>query len=114
MNELKGLRDKWQKRLNLCNWDIRIKFGKFEKPDQQGSVSVHSSEDIAEITIVKKKHYDWIEPYDIESLILHEMLHIVFEISPTDDTFENIIFERGLNRIVRLLLKLDRLENNKE
>ena len=114
MNKLEGLRDKWQKRLNLLNWDIRIKFRKFKNPKIQSRVYIHSMEDIAEIEIIKEKHYNWIEPYDLEFLVLHEMFHIVFEVVPKNNTFENILFERGLNRIARLLLKFDRLENNKE
>ena len=102
------LRDKWQERLNIQHWDIRVRFKKFKDKKQQGRVKIHLSEDIAEIYVTKESDYKWIEPYDMEFILLHEMLHIVFEVSPETDSLQAIIFERGLNRVAKLLLKLDR------
>ena len=102
------LRDKWQERLNIQHWDIRVRFQKFKDKKEHGRVNIHLTEDIAEIYVVKESDYKWIEPYDMEFILLHEMLHIVFELPPEVDTQSEIQFERGLNRVVKLLLKLDR------
>ena len=108
MNKLEKLKNKWQKRLNLENWDIRIRYKKFKDKRLYGRVKIHLTEDIAIISVIKEKHYKWIEPYDLEFIILHEMLHVAFTIAPPDKTIEDKIFERGLNRIAWALLKLDR------
>ena len=108
MKTLEKLCDKWQKRLNIQHWDIRVRFKKFKDKNQHGRVKIHLTEDIAEIYVTKESDYKWIEPYDMEFILLHEMLHIVFEVSPEVDTQSEIQFERGLNRVAKLLLKLDR------
>ena len=107
---LREYAEKWQKRLNLSHWRIDVGFKpKDKKPKCHGTVKIHLSDDIAEILVIEPGDYDWVEPYDMEFILLHEMLHIAFEISPNKhDKLENIMFERGLNRVAKALLALDR------
>lgn len=103
----------WRPILNLRDWHISVGFvypHQFENYDRTiGAVKQDFRTETAVINLIKPELYSWdLHPeYNIEHCILHEMLHIAFGVGPNaDDVFMSEMFERGLERVVKGLLRL--------
>ena len=117
--ELEAYIAKWQKILNIEQWVVHSKLlptHQMDSLDHFGYIVVYAAHEIAEIQIITPDTYDWIgKPYDMEAIVLHELLHIVMGTEPViyqnDQKYERemaIAFELGLNRTRDALLRLDR------
>jgi len=77
---LKELLKKWQPRLGLHNWDIKVKYCK--PADMEGCQGLNEFEQTyltSSVKILKPEYYsDPNFPQDIEATLIHELLHLHF------------------------------------
>ena len=105
---------KWHKKLGIHNWTVIGRFMTVQEMSEKnlsGRCEICHTMETAEIAVIRREHHTHsFLDYDMEEIVLHEMLHIVFEISPKNEEQKNI-FETALNRIVRTMLSMDRASN---
>ena len=117
--ELEDYVAKWQKILNIEQWTVHSKLiptYEMESLDHFGRIIVYAAHEIAEISIITPDTYSWSgKSYDMEAIVVHELLHIVMGTEPViyqnEQKYERemaIAFELGLNRTRDALLLLDR------
>lgn len=69
----------WQKVLRLQDWEIElVERPVWNDPDVTGLICIHQNSKTARIIISDAANYNgsFIEPYDREVIIVHELLHI--------------------------------------
>lgn len=117
--ELNRLLRKWQKRLRLEHWDLRIRYARHHEleEDTGGSVNQEETRLAAVIFVLLPADYDtsipW--PHDVERIVVHELLHLwvntfadMLERSPDNKRY--IGMEQTINVVCDLLVALDRGE----
>lgn len=117
LEQLRSLCLKWQERLRLLDWDIKVRWARKDEEERVwGEVEKDVHAKTATIAMVSPKHPDWGKsdhPRDIETILVHELLHLhtaPFEFklgSPHHTTEENLV-----NQIARLLVALDRRDES--
>lgn len=100
----------WQNRLGLRDWGIEIMFDRGYNLGEY-TAKIHMKEDSrrARIRMLEASDYDpdSILPYDMEQVLVHELLHIHFY-PLTRDVGDNIAEEQAIEAISRALINLER------
>jgi hypothetical protein len=73
MNRLDKLVVKWQSRLRLHQWDIMVRYVKFDDPDKTGDCEAFPTVRDASIRVKRG-----MSKLDEERTIIHELLHVMF------------------------------------
>lgn len=103
---------KWQPRLKLSEWDIKVKLSRREEMDDAaGSVTITPNTRLAVIRVMDP--VDWMSrewSQDIEQTIVHELVHVVFwgldENRP--EGLGLVVFEQGVDGLASSLVEMDR------
>lgn len=117
-NGLKALCGKWKRRLGLSHWDITVRFSEPDELEEwvDGRVLHKQCQEQALILIKRPEECQPLEgrTQDVEQTIVHELLHVVFGLSPELSTvLEEKVFDRSLDRVARLLVALERGEGKR-
>lgn len=104
---------KWQKRLRLDAWDVRIGIRRerdFDGKWCSGEISYSIESGKAVIKLLDPVDYpDKDFPQDMEATLVHELLHLKFAaFTPQDDTLEHRLFEQAVESMANLLVALKR------
>lgn len=106
---------KWIWRLRLNDWDIRWRVVRKDElpPDKTGVCDSLTTKKLASIRILHPDDGDpsWLDPYDFELTIIHELLHLHF--APWALLFEegdqsNLFLEQAVHVLSSTLLAADR------
>ena len=116
--EIMDLLKKWQKILKLEHWEIILKIvrrSELECPiHDYGNVSFGPTMERAVLKLCRVDDIQEDFPYDLEIVLVHELLHLIFgcwvELTETQDG----LMERAIERIAITLVSLERLEHKKE
>lgn len=100
----------WQEILGLLHWNIEVKTVQgVEINDNCGQNDYSFVDENALIRIKTIEDYHGYFPYDAEAVLVHELLHIVFDFSCASN---NSYYEQAISRLARILVSLKRrLEN---
>ena len=115
MKNLDDKLDYWQEKLRLQQWDVTAEMANHYDVTDDCNAYIEFDEFHlkAKIRVVKEKH---LKPgatiTDPEVLLVHELLHLVIPLSITEMHPDNLAWERGLNVIARLLVEMDRGEED--
>mgnify|MGYP001640448745 CR=1 FL=1 len=110
---------KWQGILKLNDWDVVIEVGRpdeLSEPDREGEVVVVLAKGEALIRLLDPNiPYDFPFPYDMEKVLVHELLHLscaAFE--PEDDSLRHDLWEQTIERMAKTLVAFQRRVENLE
>lgn len=101
--DLKAALGKWQRRLRLCDWDIRVRIVRSPemKREANAEIAVWVKSKRAMIQLVHPEDYalmnDSCWSYDMERCLVHEMLHIpmrAFAPDEDDDPEKHMLMEQ--------------------
>lgn len=105
-DELRRLCREWQDRLGLAHWHIDAEIVRgAEIDDNLGQVDVAIERECALVRLKTHEDYHSAFPYDIEQTLVHELLHIVFDMAGVEG---NEMFEQAVDRIARVLVRMKR------
>lgn len=111
---------KWQALLRLRDWDIHVELfsaREFEECDRQGEVVYDISTGQAIIHLLDvDARLDTPFPYDLEKVLVHELLHLHFAIfePEQEDRLRHDLWERTVERMARTMLLLYRQRNTED
>lgn len=114
IDQLKTACEEWQKRLRLCDWDIDIKIHRYSDIEHQGRCIVTRELKYAEISVrdaVDSKP-DCKASEDMESVLLHEILHIPYDaviLDEPQDSPKTVALEQAFCGIVPYLMRTGRV-----
>lgn len=108
---------KWQALLRLRDWDIHVELfsaREFSEEDRQGEVfyDISTGQAIIHLLDVDAK-LDTPFPYDLEKVLVHELLHLHFAIfePEQEDKLRHDLWERTVERMAKTMLLLHRQGN---
>ena len=102
----------WQKRLNLTNWNIRLKLARSSelKPKTLGNIHWDAPTHSAELKVMAPEDYQ-ISTHDMladmEFTVVHELIHLQLSSLPRSEASRGAE-EHAVNQITQALLNLDR------
>jgi hypothetical protein len=101
---LRQLTDLWVERLNLADWDIRVRYAsKKELGENYGDCNWNPDERKARIRVrrpgVLRKDGE-----HLEDVLLHELLHLVLQGHAWEEEPYNVHIERADNALVEALI----------
>lgn len=106
--ELQELCRSYQRLLRLQDWRITVQFMEEDEADVVGCSDYLVPGKLAIIKIIKEENYNfdrWLEPYDPELILAHELGHILFYPVDREGCLE---FEFALEATAEALVKLRR------
>lgn len=108
---------KWQTLLRLRDWDIHVELfsaREFSEEDRQGEVfyDISTGQAIIHLLDVDAK-LDTPFPYDLEKVLVHELLHLHFAIfePEKEDSLRHDLWERTVEKMAQIMLRLHRQDN---
>jgi hypothetical protein len=109
-HELEEWLEEWKSILRLQDWSIDVRIVRsFEMDMTVGDVIRHPEQRHAIVRILDPRDIDPESPTwqrDVESTLVHELLHVVFySVDHVDETAE-MIFEQGINSTADALVTL--------
>jgi hypothetical protein len=113
---LQSLLKEWQQILRLQDWDINLELVPAKKTDsfEWGQCKWNFAERVAKIQILDPDHSreDSIIPFDIESTLVHELIHVTFaplealcELDFRPNSPQLLLFEQLINQLTRALVE---------
>lgn len=104
---------KWQEILKLNDWEIIVEIARpneLSEPDREGECFVNLPKGEALIRLLDPKiPYDFTFQYDVEKVLVHELLHLSFApFEPEDDPLRHDLWERLIERMAKTLIALHR------
>lgn len=103
----------WQKRLRLQDWDIEVKIKRYHDLDAQGRCTVTEELKYAEILLrdpVDTPETPCVGHQDIETVLVHELLHIpLWAVAKERSEAERIAEEQAIVSISKCLVSLGRI-----
>lgn len=112
--ELRRLTRKWQERLRLLDWDIKVRFAtKDEAEDIWGIAYPANTTKEAVIHIANPRWFKDLGPdcyqADAEVTVVHELLHLHFApLNHRTGSFKEMVEENIVSHLAQLLVALDR------
>ncbi|WP_295356818.1 hypothetical protein [uncultured Succiniclasticum sp.] len=118
LQELQTLCAEWQERLHLQEWNINVNIlpkNRMDSEDTDGEIW-HSIESVdAAINLLDPADARGRQcPYDMEVVLVHELLHTLFlPFAPEDEnSLKHKFMERAIERIAHVLVEMKREEEN--
>lgn len=115
---LEALVEKWQRILRLRDWRISVRWAESEEMENNsGSCRVHNDGKMATIKVLAPSAYNptsdmyKLDPPDTEQIVVHEMLHIHFDMLMNHDDpsdHEQTMQEQAIEFISQALVERDR------
>lgn len=108
---------KWQTLLRLRVWDIYVDLfsaREFSEEDRQGEVFYDISTGQAIIHLLDvDARLDTPFPYDLEKVLVHELLHLHFAIfePEKEDSLRHDLWERTVEKMAKVMLRLYSQDN---
>ena len=118
-SQINELCKRWQEILKLNDWDVRVNLGRpdeLSEPDREGECFVELAKGKALIRLLDPKvPYDFTFQYDVEKVLVHELLHLSFSpFEPEDDPLRHDLWERLIERMAKTLVAFQRRVENLE
>ena len=112
-SQINELCKKWQEILKLHDWDVRVDLGRSDElsePDREGECFVELAKGEALIRLLDPKiPYDFTFQYDVEKVLVHELLHLSFApFEPEDDSLRHDLWEQTIERMAKTLVAFQR------
>lgn len=110
--DLRTLCNYWQRTLRLADWEVRVKFGRSRDlvvgdGVAWGRISVQPDHRAAEMLILHPEdHHNAEGRGEIESTIVHELLHIFFDSVNSAEKGHSTPEEQAINAIANALVRL--------
>lgn len=105
---LEAVCKKWQTRLRLQDWDIKIQFKRAYDlgADKEGECAFVISQKIAVISILDPMDYNPAVSWEqnIEQTVVHELLHLHFAFFGAFEGLQEDTFEQAINCIAGALV----------
>ena len=110
---------KWQEILKLNNWEVVVKLGRpdeLSETDREGECFINLPKGEALIRLLDPKiPYDFTFQYDVEKVLVHELLHLSFApFEPEDDSLRHDLWEQTIERMAKTLVAFQRRVENLE
>lgn len=104
---------KWAERLGLSHWSFKIRYANPGELEEwvDGQVLHRQCQEHALILIKRPDEYKALEgrEQDIEEIIVHELLHVVFGLYPDiSGRLQEKVFDQSVDRVARTLVRLSR------
>lgn len=105
---------KWQKRLGLMDWNIRmytnVRYHNMESEGAEGHVQYSEEHRTARIQILDPDHWTLADfSFDQEKTLVHELLHIKFSLlDESDNPIQNRIVHQLIDDLARALVDAER------
>lgn len=100
--ELESLCAKWQKRLRLQDWNVKVEVVRFfDIPEKLGEAEIHNQRKEAVIRIIGESDRREQRDTPVEHTLIHELLHLHFE--PFWDQDKYTEMEQAINLITGAL-----------
>lgn len=118
--EEQRLLEKWQKKLCLQEWRIRLKTHLLPEEmtmnDAAGCTEWSESIKTARIEIIDPAYYgDRIMPFDFEKTLVHELLHLKFSFwCQNEDDVGDRVMHQMIDDLARALTECNRMEDKHE
>lgn len=107
LDQLKERMVYWQELLRLQAWDIEVRF--YDEGEEKDGITANNSYDWHSyeslISMVPEEQYQAYGNYDMEFVLLHEMLHLIIDVKNKNGT---ACCEQAVNQMARALLLLNR------
>lgn len=106
VTEQERMLNEWQERLGLQDWAIALQYNcapeELKLREVDGEADWVASTKSATIRILDKKYYgDRNEPYDFESTLVHELLHLKFSMLDLDgNSYEATLLENLIHQMI--------------
>ena len=118
-SQINELCERWQEILKLNDWDVRVNLGRpdeLSEPDREGECFAELAKGEALIRLLDPKiPYDFTFQYDVEKVLVHELLHLSFSpFEPEDDPLRHDLWERLIERMAKTLVAFQRRVENLE
>ncbi len=109
-DELNKLLVEWQKRLKLGDWNIRLIKCRANKMTENclGEVNYELSNLTAVIHLLDEIDYpSELFSYDMEQVLVHELLHLVFATVTPDDvgSLKHTLFEQSIEKMANVFIE---------
>lgn len=116
MNErkLQILCAKWQRRLGLADWDVRIRWVGLNEMDEKyvdGHVQICRTRRRARISLVRpvERSESWVRREDTtELLVIHELLHLLLDPMGAEKKAECLAEEQAIEAISSALVRREK------
>ena len=106
--QLKYLCQTWQNILGLSHWNIDVKIVPgAEINDNCGQNDYKIADEMSLIRLEAPEDYHGYFPYDMEVVLVHELLHLVLDMASGIE-MNYLLYEQALTRIARAMVYLKR------
>ena len=112
-DELNSYLEKWIKILGLSEWTIRAKITRSEELSDNGNQGEVCKVNVTRMASIKLRDpIDWpsdcMGEYDMEEVLVHELLHCSFSLLDTDHELRENVQHQLLNDMARAFIKTAR------
>jgi len=103
LGKAKSFVKKYQKILGLQDWTVEVTLSSALELENGTVANIVPNYEhrLAKIKIIQDKYFD--KEHELEETVIHELLHIYFNIDPAMDEFQRIRIEQGLNQLAKLI-----------
>lgn len=113
--QLTALGREWQSRLRLQDWDIIYSFDPYDEVEGDAKTSFNKQLKTARVRIVTEitrpyRAHNADQPYDIEQILIHELLHLSFYMVDQGEcnTLYYSLIESGIDAVAWALVRAKR------
>lgn len=113
--QLASLGREWQSRLRLQDWDILYSFDTYDEVEGDAKTSFNKQLKTARVRIVTEvtrpyRIHNADQPYDIEEILVHELLHLSFYMIEQGEygTPHYCLMESGIDAVAWALVRAKR------
>jgi len=106
IRKLRKVAEFWIDIFNLREWKIEIRWGTKKEMRDAVGLNYYSVEELKSEILIAKDQTD----AELESTLIHELLHLIFDGHKLPDDNYDPLHERALNRTAESFVKLTRQE----
>lgn len=111
IEQLNIAKDYWQGRLRLNHWNIEVHIEPEKVMGQNTGTNDYNTEHLESIiSILDPNDHNETGGYDMEFILVHELLHLHIEVYRHSDTYDDrqhLDMEQAINSIARTLMDLE-------
>lgn len=100
----------WQKRLNLFQWYITVNIARSTEIEGEGQNNYNTALMESRITLIDPIDHEALGAYDMEFILVHELLHLIVEVNRHSRTYsdrEEIDLEYAINALARSFMQFE-------
>ena len=106
-NNLEYLCREWKEILGLTHWHIEVKIVHGDEINNNRGQNDYSFIDETSLIRIKRaEDYHGYFPQDMEQTLVHELLHLLFDVPALNDGVADKFYEQAINRLANILVTL--------